>query len=209
MNQLIAFVGFKSSGKNTAADPLVRQGYLSLSFADAIKDSLASILCWPRELLEGITEESREWRETVDEFWAKRLEISFFTPRWALRHFGTEVMRWHFNPDIWVLNVERRIMLAGDVPIVIVDTRFDNEINMVRRLGGRIARIKRGSDPSWMGMALAANRGDQEAYRSIAHIHESERSWIGCNIDATLSNDGTIIELQNSVLCWLNPGDEG
>ena len=42
---LITFVGFKSSGKTTAAHALLADGYHLLSFADALKDALAAIFC--------------------------------------------------------------------------------------------------------------------------------------------------------------------
>src|SRR5215475_14081161 len=103
---LIAFVGFKSSGKNTAAQALLPLGYVSLSFADAIKDALAAIFCWDRDLLEGITEESRRWREQIDPWWANALGIPQFTPRWAMTHIGTDLLRHYFHYDLWVHNVE-------------------------------------------------------------------------------------------------------
>ncbi|GAC1380655.1 MAG: hypothetical protein NVSMB40_20050 [Aquirhabdus sp.] len=206
MAPLITFVGFKSAGKNTAAMPLVEQhGFIPISFADAMKDSLAAIFCWDRELLEGITDESRAWRETVDDWWAKRLSIVGFTPRWAMRNFGTEVMRAHFNPEIWVFNVERRIMLLGDVPIVLIDARFPNEIKLARQFNGLVARIKRGPDPEWMSVAMRANQGSTVDRRRMAEdyrIHESEWAWVNCEVDMTLPNDAAIIDLQHAVLRW-------
>ena len=72
LRRLIAFVGFKASGKNTAAAALYPFGFVPLSFADALKDALAAIFCWDRHLLEGITDESRIWRETIDTWWASQ-----------------------------------------------------------------------------------------------------------------------------------------
>ena len=74
-------------------------------------------------LLEGLTDESREWREQVDLWWVEKLGIPDFTPRWAMMHVGTDVMRQHFHPDIWVYNVERRLQ-QSDGPVVIIDARF-------------------------------------------------------------------------------------
>ena len=201
MNRLIAFVGFKASGKNTAAQILVdHYDFVPLSFADAIKDCLAAIFCWPRELLEGVTPASRLWRETVDSWWAVRLEIADFTPRWAMMHFGTEIMRRHFNSQIWVANVERRIELVGDRPVVLLDGRFPNELALVRRRRGRVARIQRGADPDWMTTTDAATARHRARG---AGVHESEYAWIGSTVDATLINDGSIAALQAGVLDWL------
>jgi hypothetical protein len=206
MNQLIAFVGFKSAGKNTAAQPLIdHYGYKPLSYADALKDALAAIFCWPRDLLEGITDESRLWREQVDHWWAARLDINDFTPRWAMMNFGTEIMRKHFNPDIWVLNVERRIELLGDHPIVLIDARFPNEIALARRFKGQVVRIQRGADPAWMSIAAGASAGNLPHCQEMQKlgIHPSEWSWVNSPFDVTLQNDGSIVALQAAVLMWM------
>lgn len=201
--QNIAFVGFKSSGKNTAADALVPLGYVPFSFADALKDALATIFCWDRKLLEGITRESRIWREKVDQWWAKKLEIPDFTPRWAMQNFGTEIMRRHFHEQIWVYNVERRIMLLDNQPFVLIDARFPNEIMMAKHHDGKVIRIKRGLDPVWMDEAATGNwysTPDHKQRMKDLGVHESEYAWIGCDLDTTIENDGSIALLQERVL---------
>ena len=201
MRDLIAFVGFKASGKNTAAAALYPYGFTPLSFADALKDALAAIFCWSRDLLEGITTESRAWREEVDLWWAAKLDIPHFSPRWAMMNVGTEVMRRHFHYDLWVFNVERRIM-ALDGPVVLVDSRFPNEIALARRYGGRVIRIKRGADPAWTELAELANlhwspivRDHALAQLDLLGVHPSEYAWIGSQIDCIIENDGTIADL--------------
>lgn len=206
MNKLVAFVGFKASGKNTAANILIDRGYLPISFADAMKDALAAIFCWDRFFLEGVTEASRQWRETVDPWWAERLGIAEFSPRWAMRYFGTEIMRQHFNQEIWVLNVTRRISLAGNQPVVLIDARFPNEIDLARKLNGAVARIKRGPEPEWFQDGLAAARGDAEAIARMTEqheIHQSEWAWLAEPVDAVLMNDWSIDDLHTQVIKWL------
>src|SRR5258708_6546586 len=98
---LIALVGFKGSGKDTAGRFLVENyGFRNFSFAESLKDALASIFCWDRALIEGDTGESRAWRETVDSWWSEKLGIPNFTPRLAMQLVGTDVFRKHFNPDL-------------------------------------------------------------------------------------------------------------
>jgi hypothetical protein len=200
MHELIAFVGFKASGKNTAAAALFPFGFVPLSFADALKDALAAIFCWDREMLEGITDASRVWREQIDPWWAEKLGIPHFTPRWAMMHIGTEVMRYHFNYDLWVHNVERRLLLL-DAPAVLIDGRFPNEIVLAHRYGGRVYRIQRGPDPEWRDLAIAANAGDIEARAQLdtLGIHASEFAWIGHPIDGVIVNDNTIDDLHAAV----------
>lgn len=198
MKNLIAFVGFKSSGKNTAAEALYPLGYVPFSFADSLKDAIASIFCWDRQLLEGITEESREWRESIDFWWANKLDIPHFTPRWILQNFGTEIMRKTLHDDIWILNVEKRMLSVESA--VITDARFPNEIKMVKSHGGRVIRIKRGPEPEWFETARFANfSGNQQPLVDL-RIHPSESAWIGQQFFHTILNDDTIQELHEKVL---------
>jgi hypothetical protein len=206
MYKLIAFVGFKGSGKNTAAAALLPYGFVPLSYADALKDALAAIFCWDRVLLEGVTTESREWRERIDDWWAAKLGIPGFTPRWAMRNVGTEIMRQHFNNDIWMLNVERRLLLI-DAPVVLVDSRFPNEIALAHQHNGEVICIERGPNPSWMGTAITANYDPEPMQRHYAlsvlahsNVHESEFAWIGSPIDGTITNNGTVADLHAKVV---------
>lgn len=216
----IVLVGFASSGKSTVGDYLVeKHGYVGLSFADALKDTLAAIFCWDRAALEGVTAESRLWRETVDEWWAAKLGIPHFTPRWAMQNVGTDLFRQHFNPDIWITNVERRILDLEDQKVVVKDGRFPNEIDLVHRLGGTSLRVKRGDEPLWWNTALIANgvgsktnwengvistlallenveranemRAAKVTLAEMA-VHPSEYSWVGHDIHSTIENDSTL-----------------
>ena len=82
---------------------LVEQGFTKVSFADKLKDGVATIFGWDRAMLEGDTNESRRsWREQVDEFWTKETGRTI-TPRIVLQEFGTECMRDGFDYDgVWV-----------------------------------------------------------------------------------------------------------
>ena len=83
---ILGITGLIGSGKDTIADYLIRfHGFKKLSYAEPLKDSVAAVFGWDREMLEGTTATSRKWREEVDEWWAKRLEIPHLTPRWVLQ----------------------------------------------------------------------------------------------------------------------------
>jgi hypothetical protein len=203
--ELIAFVGFIGSGKDTVAQHMIaNEGFRGFAFADCLKDAISAVFCWDRELLEGSTAESRVWRETVDTWWADKLNIPNLTPRWVLQHFGTEVMRKSFHEDIWIFNMERRLSLLGeDAKIVVTDARFRNEIAMARRFGGKIVRVRRGEDPKWFYVARAANNGDKTCLQRMWNefdIHESEWAWIGTHFDHVIENNGTVEDLLSSAL---------
>ena len=80
--------GLIGSGKGTVADRLVsNHNFTKLSFADKLKDGVAAIFEWPRDMLEGDTEKSRAWREQPDKFWSQELGENI-TPRYVLQKFG-------------------------------------------------------------------------------------------------------------------------
>jgi ferredoxin len=60
---IIGICGLIGSGKGTVADVLVDQGFTKVSFADKLKDGVSTIFGWNRAMLEGDTDESRQWRE--------------------------------------------------------------------------------------------------------------------------------------------------
>ena len=202
MYNIVGLVGFAASGKDTVANIMIDSyGYSPIAFADSIKDCLASIFCWDRNMLEGSTPESRIWRERVDPWWAEKLGIPHFTPRWAMTNFGTDLMRAHFNPKIWILNTDRKLSQRRNQRTLIKDCRFANEIGSVRENGGVMYRIKRGPDPAWFSIAAEANTGCPVARAVMMglDVHESEWAWIGTPIDGTIDNSGTISELPEKV----------
>ena len=98
---LIALYGGQGAGKDTVANILIQyHGFIKLSFAQVLKDAVATIFLWPRDLLEGDTEYSREWREKMDPYWAEKTGIYDFSPRKALQYIGTDLFRNHFCQDI-------------------------------------------------------------------------------------------------------------
>ena len=201
MMMIVGLCGFIGSGKDAAAEALVAQGFKRLSFAQSLKDAVAAVFGWDRELLEGSTEESRAWRETIDAWWAERLDIPCLTPRWVLQHFGL-VMRDHFHGDVWTASLEKRLAeVTGDV--VISDARFPNELAMIKAAGGVIIRVARGDEPAWYELALAANEGGRwsaGAQKALdAKVHSSETAWIGYKFDHVIRNDGSLEDLKSKI----------
>lgn len=203
--QLISLVGFKGSGKDSAGRHLVENhGFVNFSFAESLKDALASIFCWPRHLLEGDTNESREWRETVDVWWTEKLGIPEFTPRLAMQLVGTDVFRKHFNTNVWILNIERKLsLLPDDAKVVLIDGRFPNELDLGRRYGAQVVRVKRGPEPEWYEAARVVNSGrvcpNEINIMSASGIHVSEWAWIGEKTDHVIENDGTLDDLYKAI----------
>lgn len=193
---IIGLVGFINAGKGTAGDILVKMGFTKQSFAGPLKDAASAIFGWDRQMLEGDTPESREWRELPDEFWSNVMGRPF-SPREALQKLGTEAGRNVFHPDVWVEALKRRC--KGDT--VITDVRFQNEMEFIRKNNGIVIHIQRGELPDWYNVAEKANKGNKVALIDMKNfgIHESEWKWIGGKIDATIKNNGTLEDLKDTL----------
>ena len=149
---IIGICGLIGSGKGTVGDILVEQGFKKVSFADKLKDGVATIFGWDRAMLEGDTDESRQWRELKDDFWSNETKMEI-TPRLVLQLFGTDCLRNGFYDGVWVSLLKKHILdNPGDY--VIPDVRFRNEQNMIRDLGGKVWQVKRGKDPVWFQRAI-------------------------------------------------------
>lgn len=187
--KLVAFCGFEGSGKDTAANYVVEKyGYTRLSFAKILKDVISIIFDWDRELLEGQTEKSRIWREEVDEWWSKELDIPNFTPRYALQHIATDVFRKHFSDKIWLLCLKKQMNKYDKV--IITDCRFKNEFEFINNLDGTIIYIAR-DIPSWFNDYRFGNEVPE-----ITTLHVSQYEWIRCKWHITINNIRTVKTLQ-------------
>ena len=218
---IIGIVGFQGAGKDTIADYLQNiHQFRRESFAHALKDAVAQVFGWDRELLEGRTKESRAWREQVDAWWADRLGMSNLTPRYVLQVWGTEVARRSFHDDIWIAALENKLRKTTD-DVVISDCRFPNEIKSIKRAGGIVIRVVRGPEPEWYALAEKVNRGPTrntewalsktrlEGYK----IHASETAWVGTRFDAVIDNnadglDNLYSQIKDLVLNHLAPKDD-
>jgi hypothetical protein len=198
---IVGLLGFIGSGKGTAGDILKDMGFTPISFAKGVKDVTAEMFGWPRHLLEGDTQHSREWREKPDNFWSYEFGKEF-TPRLALQLMGTEVGRDVFHKDFWVIKLKNYIDNSPEQNYVITDVRFQNEIEFINKSGGTLIEIKRGIKPHWYEIASKANHGDHKAEAFMVNqsgVHESEWRWVGGNIDHTIDNDGSLEDLKKNL----------
>lgn len=182
---IIGLCGNQGAGKDTVGDILISDyGFIKLTFASTLKDIVSVLFSWPRDLLEGITETSRVWRETTDDFWSEKTGIANFTPRKALQIIGTDLFRIHFYNDIWANIVENKINIIlknnSNANIVVTDCRFSNEINIIKKFpNSHIITIVRNSNNNLHSLS-----------------HSSEAEWVNYNFDDVLQNDNSIDELK-------------
>ena len=189
---IIGITGLIGSGKDSLAMAFEQFGYRRTAFAAHLKDVTAKAYGWPRVLLEGDTDESREWRE-------QPCPVHGITPRSALQKVGVAFR--DIDPEFWV-----RACLSGitpDRPAVISDVRFPNEANAIRDAGGIILNIFR-DIPEWRHDAIRMNDGKitvAEFQAKWGDVHVSETAMMGYKSDHVLYNmrnpDGWRAQLRN------------
>lgn len=169
MTYLIGITGRARSGKDTAANILVKwHDYSQTAFAEPLK-RMAAILCNEPESL--FHDDAA--KESVCRLHGK-------TRRQILQLLGTECVKPYFGEGVWVRHLFDRLDkgLYGQ-RVVITDVRFDAEADAILEAGGYILEIRR----SATGLT-----GDAAAHRSEAGISPDK-------VDFTIINDGTISDL--------------
>ena len=202
--KIIGLCGLIGSGKDTVAASLVRQGYLQLSFADELKRTVAQIFNLELDLLLGVSDISRDYREQI----IPRIGVS---PRVLLQQTG-EAMR-KIHPKVWVDHVEKAMQVCidqGHRKFVISDVRYPNERKFIADCGGLAGEVVKGEKPEWSKLIEEAGFHSYEpgvfgfkrpAY--LAGIHKSE--WLmQCvdmqdGLDFTIENNGSIEDLEKEV----------
>lgn len=202
MSLVIGISGFIGSGKDTAADYLVnRYDFHRDSFAATLKDVCAAVFGWDRILIEGRDASAREWRNQVDKWWAEKLGIPNFTPRFALQNIGTNLFRNYFNDNIWIHSLANKLRKTTE-NTVITDCRYPNEISAIRENNGIMIRVIRGNDPEWYFTAQSALQGDVMSQVRMEHdfkIHTSEWAWIDSRFDYIVYNNTSIDDLHSQI----------
>jgi hypothetical protein len=135
---IIGLTGRARSGKSTAAEYLLRVGVgkYAYSFADPLKAMIKAGF--------GIDLDHPWWQMRKEDPIA---DFAGFSPRALMQTLGTEWGRTLVHRDIWVSLANRELQRRGD-GMVIADVRFDNEAIWVRRRGGVVVHLERGSAPA-------------------------------------------------------------
>lgn len=196
--RIFGIVGAIGSGKDTIGDRLIQNyGFQKTSFAKRVKDVAAAVFGWDREMLEGSTKVSREWREVTDEYWG-------ITPRLALQKIGTEMFRNQIDDAIWVKAVKKEVNEKRDIDYVITDCRFKNEVEAIKEMGGTIVYVDRHDKPEWYDKALAAfadPESPEAKWLADNNIHKTDWNIYGLVslADIVVENKGTLEELYQKV----------
>ena len=170
--KIIGITGKRCSGKDTVYAALqgAALNIQRVAFADPLKAECAQAL--------GITlEELEDGKATI------------FRP--LLQWWGTEWRRNRFGEDYWInqmiakLEGIRNSSLPDGTIVAITDCRFQNEVDMVRALGGKVVKVIRPGLP-------------EDAYG--AHVSEAID---GLESDLVLTNDKTLEDFYAEVRKWV------
>ena len=160
--KVIGFTAKVGGGKDTAGalvtEILQEQGYkvTKLSFAKMLKDICTMMFGWDRQRLEhdfdykeGYTLDDGTIDPACEMLSRDREDGMQITRRIVMQLMGTEAMRNGLHLDIWVIALELAIKRGEYAKYdygLLTDCRFLNELNFVRRNGGKLVKIYRDGD---------------------------------------------------------------
>ena len=168
---LIGVAGPKNSGKDTFANRFsLYVPCVIRAFAEPVKRTCKQLF-----LLTEHQMYDPEAKERVDERWN-------LTPRQMFQQVGTDYVRRQVDPNFWLKHLEFWYQKnnTGSHNIIVPDVRFQNEVDLIHRLGGKVVYI----------------------YRPVPleDIHESEVSATQLqHIDYTIENKGTLTEFEIAI----------
>lgn len=174
--KIVAFLGHKRVGKDTAADFLVKiYGYQKYALADPMKKAVQILFDFSDKQLWG------DEKEILDPFWQ-------VTAREIMQFIGIDVLyvalqaRFpHLERSFCILNFERCTQKFPDDLFVISDLRMQEDVDALKKLGAVIIRLER------PGINSTDPHVSEEGVNSVK------------GYDYTVINDGTIEELEDKI----------
>jgi hypothetical protein len=161
---------------------------------------------WVAELV-PVAEREQALRDLF--FWFASLGHHYpaFSPRIMLQNLGTEWGREVVDKDIWVnkmVNTAEQVLagteysretgltdqqLSKPSGVVVSDVRFDNELDVLKKIGGKVVRVKRdASDRKSKTVGIASHASEM-----------AQDAFVDDKFDCILSNNGSIADLNNAV----------
>jgi hypothetical protein len=134
---IIAFAGYKGSGKSEATSTLIQRGFVDVKMAAPLKLMLAAMYDYC-----GISEQDinrrleGDLKEQPDDWLMGR------TPRHAMQQLGTE-WRNTIDPLLWIPMWKRRVQALKPANITCSDIRFVTEVAALHAMNGKLVWIDR------------------------------------------------------------------
>jgi len=172
--KLVGLLGTKGVGKDTVADYMVSHyNAEKRAFASPIKEACAILFQLPLTTFEG------EDKEVCDAHHG-------LSPRQMMQLVGTDFFRDKVRQDFWIDHFKKWYAARDPSrPVVVTDVRFQNEVDVIKALGGVVVRILRPHEGS--------------GRHTMADLHITEQGVaVVQGVDATIANDGSLEELYQS-----------
>jgi len=102
------------------------------------------------------------------------------TAREFMQFFGTDIMR-KIHPNVWTNACLNKITKEGSDLSVVADVRFPNEVEAIKRAGGKVLRLERDvhNDNHDSETALSA---DNYNHSNFWHVLDNKEMTIGDTI---------------------------
>ncbi|MFI8830557.1 hypothetical protein ACIGPN_05965 [Streptomyces afghaniensis] len=190
----IGIIGKKRSGKDTAADHLVRiRAYTKLAFADPLKEMALKV-----DPLIPCPQTGQHYRLTylVEHAGWEFAKDNYPEVRRILQHLG-QAQR-EQDEAYWVNAMRPKLNSAEawNMPVVVTDVRYRNEALMLRARGFRLVRIVRPA----MAIPLTGTGKLSARYLSdpaAEHSSETELDTFAADLD--IINDGSLDALHGLI----------
>lgn len=198
---IIGLCGNKGTGKDTLADILVaNESFIKVAFADFIKNALIPLFGWEENIFDP------NKKELEDPYWG-------VTPRKMCQQLGTEFLRVQCNNLIskkfhlpngeeyestfHIKRINQDIIkfldVNKDANIIFSDIRFQDELDYVKKLGGKIVKVEN-------------NKVQKNEFSD--HVSEVNINNLK-GIDIIIENNGTIADYNKKIRVMIECIEEG
>lgn len=177
---LVGLWGYAGSGKDTAAEALVADGWRREAFADRLRAMLYALNPTLSFVPDALPTYGWELREIIDTDGWDKAKRDVPEIRELLQRLGTEAGRGVLGENVWVDAVMNAWKESGKQPTVITDMRFRNEANAIVQAGG---------------ITVAIHRPDCKPVNG----HVSETALEGWDFDFVINNAGTVKDLHMTI----------
>ncbi|MGN6325827.1 hypothetical protein [Pseudolysinimonas sp.] len=193
--RLIGLGGKMRAGKDTVAAHLVAEhGFVKVAFADPLREAMLALDPFIPTNAKSPTGSSfvsegmhHRYSRVIDEVGYEQAKENPEV-RQLLQRIGTEVGRRILGENVWADAARRRIqeLRAAGHDVVVTDTRFPNEVDLINELGGLTV---------WVSRPV---RDLNELTTTVPQAHASESSVYDEDFERVIVNDSTLEALYSN-----------